>query len=247
MRSTFRRVIVASILIAPGVASAGRTPYGWLYGTEVLPERGAEIETWVAEENVKRPDDTSETSLWWGALVGITDQLELALPVEFAWEQAGGETPSFTLTKFGVEARYRFVSQDPVDAPPFAPLARIAIKRDVTARDSVRVESDLVVSTVTTSGSVQALVDLGFGGDIARNANHFELRPGAGVSFNVVGDLRLGAEVFAQLSLDDKAYSWAIVGPNVAWTHGRFWLSAAYGIGVYRIKDAPRVVWGIAF
>ncbi len=244
-------MIVAAVLIgsilAPGVASAGRTHYGWLFGTEVLPERGAEIESWVAEENRKKPGNVSESSLWWAALVGITDQLELALPVELAWERVGGEAPSFTLTKFGVEARYRLVSQDPVDAPPFAPLVRVAIMRDVTARDSVRVETDLVASTTTQSGSVHALVDLGVAGDISGDVHHFELRPGAGVSLGVVGDLRLGAEVFAQLSLDSGATSWAVVGPNLAWSHGRFWLSAAYGIGVYQIKDAPRIVWGIAF
>ena len=39
--------------------SAGRTPYGWLYGTEVMPERGAEIQTWVAEKNGEPPDDST--------------------------------------------------------------------------------------------------------------------------------------------------------------------------------------------
>ena len=62
-----------------------------------------------------------------------------------------------------------------------------------------------------------------------------------------VGDLRFGAEIFGQWSLDDNGPSWAAVGPNLAWTHGRFWLSAAYGIGIHEIKDAPRMQWGIAF
>jgi hypothetical protein len=63
----------------------------------------------------------------------------------------------------------------------------------------------------------------------------------------VGGDFRIGAEVFAQISLDDKGASWAVAGPNMSWTHGRFWVSATYGIGVYQIKDAPRMQWGIAF
>ena len=247
MRSTFLWVSVASLLAAPGLATAGRTPYGWLYGTEVLPERGAEVETGIAEENARHPDDTSETTWWAGAHVGITDQLELALPVELTWERSDMQAPSFTLTNYGVEARYRFVSQDPVDAPPFAPLARLAVKRDVSARDTVRVEADLVASTTTRSGSVHTLVDVGVVADVSRDAHHFELRPGAGVSLEVVGGLRLGAEVFAQLSLGSDTSSWAIVGPDLAWSHGRFWLSAAYGIGIYQIKDAPRFVWGIAF
>jgi len=33
----------------------------------------------------------------------------------------------------------------------------------------------------------------------------------------------------------------------MAYTHGRFWLSAAYGIGIVNIKAAPRILWGVAF
>jgi len=37
------------------------------------------------------------------------------------------------------------------------------------------------------------------------------------------------------------------IGPSLGWSHGRFWLSAAFGVGVYQIKTAPRVVWGVLF
>ena len=33
----------------------------------------------------------------------------------------------------------------------------------------------------------------------------------------------------------------------MAWSHGRSWLSASYLIGVYHIRDAPKLNWGIAF
>lgn len=236
--------LVAVLAAVPGVAHAGRTPHGWLYGTEVLPERGAEVQTWVAEENGKAPNDVHDTTLWWGALVGVTDRLELALPVEMLWREADGAEPTFTVQRFGAEARYRFVSPDPVEAPAIAPLVRVAVKRDVTERDLVRAELDLVASY--QAGRFHALVDLGAVGELGDDA-HFELRPGAGVSVLVAGELRLGAEAYAQLSADDARPSWAIVGPSLSWTHGRFWLSAAFGIGVYRIDTAPRVVWGILF
>lgn len=212
-----------------------------------MPERGAEVQTWVAEENGQEGGAAKETSLWWGALVGVTDQLELALPVEFSWERVNGGAPSFTVSKFGIEARYRFVTQDPEDAPDFAPLLRIAVKRDVGVRDAVLPEADFVLSY--QSGRFHALIDLGGIGVITPDDHHFEFRPGAGVSIKVTSELRLGAEGFSQLSLEtkNKGASWAGVGPNLAWTHGRFWLSAAYLIGVYQIDNAPRVVWGIAF
>lgn len=243
-----RPVLVVLVLLGlPAVAEAGRSQYGWLYGSEVMPQRGAEVQTWVAEENGQLNGALKETALWWGALVGVTDQLELAFPVEFLWDRLDGQPPSFTVSKFGIEARYRLVTQDPQDAPDFAPLIRVAVKRDVGIRDAVLAEADFVASY--QNGPFHALIDLGAIGDITPDDTHFEFRPGAGVSIKVTDELRLGAEYYSEISLEskNKALSWAGVGPNVAWTHGRFWLSAAYLIGVYQIDNAPRVVWGIAF
>lgn len=245
-----RFLVVAAAWVAalasPGVADAGRSHYGWLYGTEVMPERGAEIQTWIAEENGKGgPEDIHDTTMWWGALVGITDRLELALPVEFLWREQAGAEPFFTVSKYGAELRYRFVTQDPVEAPPFAPLVRFAVKRDVLDRDRVRAEADVVGSY--QSGRFHALVDLGVVSEIGRDKQRFEFRPGAGFSVAVGKDLRLGAEVYAEFRSSSKRYGWAVAGPNIAWTHGRFWVSAAFGIGVYQIDSAPRIVWGILF
>jgi hypothetical protein len=163
----------------------------------VMPERGAEIQTWVTEEN--GADKVNYHNTVWGvqALIGITDQLELALPVDLIWRDSDAINPGFTWQSYGVEARYRFVSQDPVDAPPFAPLVRVAVKRDV--------------------------------------------------SFQVYGDFRLGAEVFGHISVDESADRWVAAGPNLAWSHGRSWVSAAMGIGIYQIKTAPALQWGIMF
>src|SRR5204862_2855610 len=115
---------------------------GWLFGTEVMPERGVELQTWIQEENDKYGTRTKETWVSWAALVGVTDQLELALPVELDWaavEQMDGTTrTSFTFKRFGIEARYRMAPQDPAEAPPLVPLLRLAVKRDVISRDSVR-------------------------------------------------------------------------------------------------------------
>jgi len=233
------------ILLSPRAASAGRTYYGWLYGTEVLPERGAELMSWVAEENdLEDEAHASETRWWIGPLIGINDQLELALPVEIAWGRDDATPGHTTFDRFGAELRYRLVSSDPVDAPPLVPLVRVAVKRSVTARDTTMPEADFVVSY--ESGIVHVLADVGGYGELSSSKQHFEIRPGAGVSIRTVGDLRFGAEVHAEFTLDQGS-SWAIVGPNMAWSHGRSWLSAMYGIGFYGIKDAPKVQWGIAF
>lgn len=241
-------VLIAGVgLLAPGAAHAGRTQYGWLFGTEVMPERGAELQTWITEENATDKVDYHETLWGLQALIGVTDQLELAFPVEFVWRDSDMTNPSFTWKRYGVEGRYRFVSGDPVDAPPFAPLLRVAVKRDVTERDTTIVEANLVASTTTPTGSVMALVDLGFAAAINPDDQAFEARPGAGVSFKVYGDFRLGAEVFAHIDLKESAGRWVAAGPNLAWSHGRSWVSAAMGIGLYQIKTAPALQWGIMF
>jgi hypothetical protein len=102
-------------------------------------------------------------------------------------------------------------------------------------------------------GRVQALVDVSGVLDFSTGnaGQHFEIHPGAGISIAAVGELRFGAEVYSEASLDtnqgNTVNTWVIVGPDMSWTHGRFWMSAVYGFGVANIRDAPRVIWGIAF
>ena len=240
-------VAISAVVASSGSASAGRTFYGWLYGTEVMPERGVEMQTWIYEvDDLETNNHSKTTSLWWGPLIGVTDQLELALPIEFEWISADGMGTNFTLQRFGVEARYRFVSQDPEDMPPFAPLARLAIKRDVVLRDITRLEGDLVASY--QAGDVHVLADLGIIGEVSADVQTFEARPGAGISINLVEELRIGAEFYSELELqNDDSKSWAGIGPNFAWTFGRFWLSGAFLVGIYHVKVAPRFMWGVAF
>jgi len=236
-------VLFAAVIATPGTAHAGRTFYGWLQGTEVMPERGAEIATFVSEENRQADAMNASESNWWIApQIGITDQLELGLPVQFQWQ---GATSSTSFVDFGAELRYRLVTQDPVDKPDFAPLVRVGLFRQVTGtRDEWQPELDVVGSYQT--GRVHAVVDLGLVGTINADHHHFDARPGVGVSIEAVEDLRVGAEVFSEISIDQDAM-WFAAGPNIAWSHGRTWISAAYGIGLYHIRDAPKLNWGIAF
>jgi hypothetical protein len=231
---------------APGTAHAGRSFFGWLQGTEVMPERSVELQNWIGEEN-RLDGVTPEVSLsTWGVgpLIGITDRLELGLPLEFVWSKTGAMPGKTAFADYGVELRYRFVTQDPQDAPAFAPLLRVSVKRLVLARDTMQPEIGLVGTY--ESGRVIAGYDLGFAAALTRDDHAFEVRPGAGVSILAVDELRFGAEVFGELPTKGDT-GWLVAGPNLSWTHGRFWVSAAYGIGVYQIKDAPRMQWGIAF
>jgi hypothetical protein len=211
-----------------------------------MPERSVELQTWVSEENKNEAEANVSRSIWGASpLIGVTDQLELALPLEVWWSRTPGMPGSTQLNNYGVEARYRLVTQDPEEAPPLAPLVRVGIRRSVKDRDTMNPEIGLV--TTYETGSVVVAADVGIAGALTRDDATFELRPALGVSVLAVGDLRFGAEAFAEIPLDDTSKTWIVAGPDLSWTHGRFWISATYGIGLKNVKDAPRMQWGIAF
>jgi hypothetical protein len=238
--------VLVVLLLVPAVAHAGRQELGWLYDAEVLPEKSVELQQWVYEKNGIDDDTKRDTLLWWGVLIGLTDKLELALPIEFLWRE-DGMSKNFTVEKFGAELRYRFTKTDTEKPDGIAPLVRVAVKRDVIQRDTVLVEGDVVVAY--RAGRFKGVTDLGVASKISRDDQIVELRPGAGVSLETAKNLRLGIEGYGELFLDSelKKSSWFGVGPNMSWTSGRFWLTASFLVGVYQIDTAPRVVWGVLF
>ena len=244
-----RLALFACVVTAPGTASAGRSFFGWLQSSEIMPERGAEIGTFVSEENrLSQVDNLRDTTWWIAPSIGITDQLELTLPVELAWDRADHGGPRSTLSEYGVDLKYRFVTADPVDTPAFVPAIRARVLRVVTGpRDVADARVDLIGTY--EAGAVQAAINVGVQGLISGGSQHFQALPGLGVSIETVADLRFGAEVFGEIALDDGTgnYTWLAIGPNMAWSHGRSWWSAAYGIGLLHVRDAPKLNWGIAF
>ena len=253
MRPDGRAAALASVALLAGLvggdARAGRSGFAWFFDTEVVPERGVELETWLIDENSLGDEDRDTTRLQWQPAVGVTERLELALPVELDFVEpddpmAGGDTQ---LANYGAELRWRLASPDPVEAGPVVPLVRLGARRVVTARERVRGEADLVVSA-ELGRCWRAVADLGAIGETGTGEDTIAIRPGAGVNALVAPDLRVGVEAFANLRLDDRrSTDWMVVGPNLAWTHGRFWLAATFGIGLFGIDTAPRVNWAVAF
>jgi hypothetical protein len=236
--------------LVPATAHAGRNFYGWLNDTDVMPERGVEMQNWIEEENHNDVDGGTSTTTWGVApFIGITDQLELALPVEVVWFGKTGGAAGTSFTNFGAQLRYRLVTNDPEEKPPFAPLVHVDVRRLTYNRDAV--EGKVGFSGSFESGIVHALVDVAFVTEID-DESEYGVNPGAGVSIEVADDIRVGAEVFGHVSFNDPEMpgapkNWLIAGPNASWTHGRFWLSGAFAFGLQNIGTAPRVTWGIAF
>jgi len=242
-----RRLFAATALVAVVLmalpARAGRTHYGWLYGTEVNPERGVELETWILQENGKDGED--ETLVWWGPVFSLTEKLELAVPIELAFAREGDESGT-NLERFGGELRYRFNSPDPVQAGPVTVLARAGVKRFAQHRSGARGEADLVVAF--ERGRFHAEVDAGtIAEHVSGVDDKVEFRPGAGFSIEAVSRLRFGAEAYAEFGVTGESRDWLAVGPTASFTRGRYWLSGTMGIGVFGIDSAPRINFAIAF
>lgn len=235
-----RTLVTAGIVLAYAApAHAGRSHFAWMYGTDIVPERGVEIENWIGEENQKGDSHSGETFFWWGPVMALTQHLEFAISAE-ANEEDG--SPNFT--RWGADVRYRLQSPDAVDAGPFALKLRAGAKRLILDRAGVRGETDIIASY--TAGRVFAQIDAGAIFERVPDANEAELRPAGGVSVRAAGDVRLGVETYSELLVKGEGTSWLVVGPTISITSGRFWGAATYGVGVFGIRDAPRLTFGVA-
>lgn len=239
-----RRGLALVLLLGSATTHAGRTHFGWSYGTDVVPERGTEVEMWILEENKKGDDKVDQTAFWWGLVFALTPHLELAITSEAQFEKSLVDEGDVHFTRWGGEVRYRPQSPDPIDAGPFATMFRIGAKRLIEDRAGIRGEADIVASYVT--GRLFAAFDAGAIYIRTPHETEVELRPGAGVSVRVIDDFRLGIESYAELVLKGEGTSWLVVGPTISLTHGRFWGAATYGIGLFGIRDAPRLTFGAA-
>jgi hypothetical protein len=237
-----REALVVVIVVAVHVtANAGNSAFAWVYDTDTLRTRKTELQFWLSEENGRGDEHVHETSFWAIPTFGATSRLELAIPAILTHQFADGVMPRFTFDRHGFEARYRLADDGAV-----VPLVRAAVFREVDGR-GVGVEGDAVLGV--TIGRVHAALDLGYVARWIEPADEFELYPRAGVSVAVGAGVRVGVESYAEIELAHgyraKALEALVVGPNLAVTRGRWWLSATLGIGIADISTAPRVQLGL--
>lgn len=235
------RGATSALLALSASAHAGPTSFGWLPETDTVASGGIKLGTSLYEHDNLGPYHERSTSFVWMPAIGLTHCLELAIPVELVTRTQDDAAPWSGIARYGAELRYRFLR----DVPGLRPLARFAVSRDVAIQSQVRTEVELAASYDYDRFQVEA--DFGGGLDINFGHLHEELRAGLGANLRVHEDVRLGAELFAQHSRDDTVPSWAVIGPDVAWQRGRFWLSGAFGVGIQHITAAPRLNLGMVW
>jgi hypothetical protein len=233
------RLIAASALallcfVMP--AHAGPHQFGALDSPEVIGDHNVELESRLADDNDVGDLHARSTAWWISPTVGLSDRIELRLPVEMTWRSEIGTQPGFTLSRFGADIRYQLAA---------LALLRVGVARDVEIRNLAHLELGVVAAH--DLGSVRVSADAALTFEANRGGVHFDVRPTAGLSVEVKPNVHVGAEAFGVRSFDSAVESWAAVGPNIAWTYARFWFASSFGVGVYNVSSAARVVWGIGF
>lgn len=234
-------VIGFVILLVAVPARAGRTSYGWLPETDTVAASAFELGTSIYERDDLGPSHERASALLLTQAVGLTPNLELAIPVELVTRTADDAAPGSGIARYGAELRWRFLRR----VPELRPLARFALYRDVAIQTQVRALVEPAVSyewgRLQVEGAAGLVMDVNFA------HAHTELRPGAGANLRVKGELRVGVEIYAQLSSDATATTWLVGGPGLAWARGTFWLSAVAGVGIVGLTAAPRLNLGYSW
>jgi hypothetical protein len=239
---------LAFFLAQAPAAHAGRRVFGWLHDTDMLPERSVELEQWVSEHSGNTPE---WTTIWWGPIVGVTDQIEIAMPVEIRYD----ETPTGDVSElytWGLDLHWRLVTSDAETAPKIVPLVRAGVARMI--QDGVRGELGLTVTA--DLGRVHVVAEAG-AVVVKVEETTYDLRYGVGAVYALTEDrdLRAGVEVFGQVALHDTQDPkrdpdpWFSAGPTLFWSHGRFWATANLGFGLneWAPDYAPRIIWAVKF
>lgn len=228
---------VGWVVLGQRDAAADGRRFAWLWDTETLPERTVDLEWWASEET------DSNAMLTIATVVGITDTLELAVPLEVTWR---ARTDSTDFSSYGLELRWRLVSADPGKAGPIVPFVRVAVRREIQL-DAASIEGEAAV-TVDLTPNLRAVADLGITG--VTRIDEVYSTGGVGMSYTLVQDLHVGFELYAwkTVSSNGPGETWFSVGPNLSFSHGRFWITAALPIGINSSAPdfLPRVIWGTA-
>ena len=242
--------LCALLMLGFGSARAGRRLLAWPYDTETLPQRGVEIEQWIWEK-AKVDDGNVEAWLWLSPVVGITDELELALPIEWQW-QYGLPTQ---LETYGLDLRWRLSPSAKEAAWPIVPLLRAGVKRHLAnVINGVGLELDAVVSA-DIENRAHFVIDVGLKDLIQGSEHTLTVDFLAGGTVLLGEGIRVGATLWAQVlahsPAGDDGLAFIAAGPDLSFSHGRFWATAGIPISLHRDpgqpRFQPRLTWGILF
>jgi hypothetical protein len=235
-RRVLHSTAAALLLLAAPAARAGPRPYAFTQGVDSLPETQLELETWYGAQ---RPRGGTAAWDWWlGPVVGITDRLEGGLFGIF--DQGGSGSPALVLSSLRLQVSGLLADKGawPVDVKVRGEVGIPAASGAATLWLSAVASRDL--------GRLNLTLDVGGWGEMERKPELY-LTTALGTSYELVGGLRAGAEVFGDVDLRESEARY-FAGPALAFGRGRLWISSAVGFGLAgeRASRRGRIVVGIA-
>jgi hypothetical protein len=233
-------------------AQAGRRPFTWTYDTEIVPKGDVELEQWLWSRS-RAPDFPQQPSVywvWWGPVFGLSQRLELALPF-----QVRSSRSVTALDSFEADLRFRLFPRG--DERAFQPLVRLAWHQAIHTANPSRVDLELVGS-YQLEGGLRAVLNLGSQVGIpALRGDEGPVRVlgtySAGVAYPLIPDeLQVSLESLGEVpvsGLEQKPH--LFIGPNVAWTFGRTWVTVGTLVGLTGLyPETPRfmsrLIWAVA-
>ncbi len=236
--------VTTTLVVSPN-AMAGPRDYAFTQGTEIVPDKVVELEDWLGA-TTPRGDGDSAWEWWLGPVAGLTDHVEASLLAVLAQPADAGlalESLRLSLSYAPWAKNERYVDlvvRGEVGIP-------VAAGQPTTTWLLVILGTDLGGFNLVANAGGFVAFDESEAGSVTTSTNTYVVYD-VGASYELIGRLRIGAELFGQARLggDDQS---TFAGPSVAWRHGRMWLAGTLGFGIGDESAArrARVVLGIAF
>jgi hypothetical protein len=231
-----RRILAVALLAAvPGLARADRRYYAETYNAVTAAPGGLDVELWSTFHQAPR---AGGTSFWRHQLeleTGLTERWDLAL-YNVVRSDRGGDTRYEALQ---LESRYRLSQPGewPVD-----PVLYLELKKEFIDDKPFAVEGKLIVARDFRAWNLS--LNLATEQEFLPGGGHeAEYGFALGASYELAPALRLGAEIFGDVTRPDGApwerHLWAGPVVSVAWS--RFWLAVGNGFGLTDESEKVRL------
>ncbi len=249
------RALLSVLALSTTPAFADRTSHLFVDETQVLPEGDVELENWVWTQGQIPSSYHPFTTgwIWFGPTVGISNHLELSLPITvYATSQV------MKLNSISLVARYRLFPREQDDG--LQPLLRVEYQQPLSTNPYAGPPELKVLLAATygplsgVRGTVNVGVQLGlpFMQSSASGSVSVLGTAALAVSVPLGQEFRIAAELDGQLPLAGQPYpnlGQLFLGPSVAWTRGQIWVTfgTLFGLTLNSYRFVPKVLWGITF
>jgi hypothetical protein len=265
------RALLVALALGPTPAFADRTSHLFVDETQLLPEGDVELENWVWAQGQIPSSYEPYTAgtyttgwIWFGPTVGISNHLEMSLPVVVY-----SDSTWMSLNSISLVARYRFFSREQDDG--LQPLLRVEYQQPLSNNlyagpPTLKVLLAATYGPLTgVRGTVNVGVQLGLPFLMSSTAGCRGLlkNPCSGsvsalgtaalaVSVPLGKEFRIAAELDGQLPLGGEPYpnlAQLYLGPSLAWTRGQIWVTfgTLFGLTNNSYRYVPKVLWGVTF